>query len=156
MNGCESESRSRLSNVHPCGLRLDHSTTSHTYRPRLHDPYRPHPADRHNDQLAVRDAALGRPLQRQTTSMGPFGGTPGLPMSPLPPLRNPPVSLPNPDTSYSPNPDTTSLSVLERATRRVDRVPPRIAPARAREGGSAAEARHCTSSPSSPGPAVTG
>jgi len=43
MDGCESESRSRISNVHPCGLCLDHSTTSHAHCPCLHDPYRPTP-----------------------------------------------------------------------------------------------------------------
>jgi hypothetical protein len=81
-DGCESESRSRVSNIHPCELRLGHSTASHTHSLHLHAPHRLHSTDRPNHQLSVCHAALGRPSQRQTTSMCRSDDPPPLAMNP--------------------------------------------------------------------------
>jgi hypothetical protein len=80
MDRCESESRSRISNVLPCELSLGHSTAGHAHLPQIlpnaqgrRIPHRRFPhglqhrhrtADMLNHRLAVRHAALGHPSQQ--------------------------------------------------------------------------------------------
>jgi hypothetical protein len=141
MDERESESRSRVRNIHPWGLRLGHSTTGHAHSLHLHGPHRPHSTDRPNHQLSVCHVALGRPSQRQTTSMCRSDGPPTISHEPTP-------------ASFCLRTQVLRLHRIQarnccpygnplRGARRVDRVPPRIAPAGACDEGRAAEARHC-------------
>ena len=136
MDGCERESRSRISNIYPCGLRLGRSTASHAHSLRLHGPHRLHSTDRPNHQLAVCYATLGRPPQRKMTSMCHSDDPKTISHEPTPASASasgpPAAAITEPrylaftESRHDVVVRAAGTHSAVRAARHVDRVPPRI------------------------------